>query len=178
MATTTGERDGQDAGDRKSSRSPSGAEGPAVLGSAEVAVVHGCASAEARPGPVGLGKAGEKSRPRDLTPSNSAHGPGHDAIGRSGAGALRAPIESIVRRTIGPPGGSDDLVDLSVIALAGGWLRIAVEDNERARPCAFDVRLLFESTKRELPRVGLALLAGEIVAAHGGRLLARPAMRS
>jgi hypothetical protein len=83
-----------------------------------------------------------------------------------------------VRRTIGAPGGSDDLVDLNVIALAGGWLRIAVEDNARARPDAFDFRLLFESTKRELPRVGLALLAGEIVAAHGGRLLARPPMRS
>ena len=64
-----------------------------------------------------------------------------------------------------------------MIALAGGWLGIAVEDNARARPHAFDFLLLFESTKRELPRLGLALLAGEIVAAHGGRLLARPAMR-
>jgi hypothetical protein len=126
---------------------------------------------------VGLGKAGEKSRPRDVTPSNGAHGPGHDAIGDSGARALRERIESIVRRAIGASGGSNDVVDLSVIALPGGWVRIAIEDNAWARPDAFDFLLLFESTKRELPRVGLAV-AGEIVAAHGGRILARPAMQS
>jgi hypothetical protein len=34
---------------------------------------------------VGLGKAGKKSRPRDVTPSNGADGPLHDAIGDSGA---------------------------------------------------------------------------------------------
>jgi hypothetical protein len=50
---------------------------------------------------VGLGKAGKKSRPRDVTASNSAHGSGHDAIGDSGAGAVGVRIETIVHRAIG-----------------------------------------------------------------------------
>jgi hypothetical protein len=112
-----------------------------------------------------------------VTLSNSAHSTAYEAIGDSDAGALRERIESILRRAIGASDGSDDLVDLTVIALPGGWVRIAIEDTVRAWPDALDFLLLFESAKRELARVGLAV-AGEIVAAHGGGILARPAMRS
>jgi hypothetical protein len=110
-----------------------------------------------------------------VTASNSADSPGHDASGDRGAGALPDRIESIVRRAIGASGGSDNLVDLSVMALPGGWLRISIEGNARARSDALDFLLLCESAKRELARHGLAV-AGEIVAAHGGRILARPAI--
>jgi hypothetical protein len=108
-----------------------------------------------------------------VTLSNSSH----DPIGDSGAATSRERIESTLRRAIGASAGSDDLVDFSVIALPGGWVRIAIEDTARARPDALDFLLLFDSAKRELARVGLAV-AGEIVAAHGCRILARPAMRS
>jgi len=52
----------------------------------------------------------------------------------------RAPYASGSRASCAGPSAqraeADDLVDFSVIALPGGWVRIAIEDNARARPDA------------------------------------------
>jgi hypothetical protein len=84
---------------------------------------------------------------------------------------LPALIDAIVRDAIDKAGGSQ-AVDMRITSLPKGLIWISLEGDETGYLKEFDVWQVFDTTKRELGSLGLSVF-GEIVTAHGGRILAR-----
>lgn len=85
---------------------------------------------------------------------------------------LPALIDVILRNAIDKAGGRQEDVDLQLTSLPNRLIWIALEGTETGRLEKFDVWHVFDAAKRELGSLGLAV-AGQIVTAHGGRILVR-----
>jgi hypothetical protein len=85
---------------------------------------------------------------------------------------LPALIDVILRNAIDKAGGRQEDVDLQLTSLPNGLIWIALEGTETGRLEKFDLWDVFDAAKRELGSLGLAV-AGQIVTAHGGRILVR-----
>jgi hypothetical protein len=85
---------------------------------------------------------------------------------------LPALIDVILRNAIDKAAGRPQDVDLQLTSLPNGLIWIALEGTETGRLEKFDMWDVFDAAKRELGSLGLAV-AGQIVTAHGGRILVR-----
>jgi len=80
-------------------------------------------------------------------------------------------IALVVRGAIVEVGGSSEAVDVRVSSLPEGWIRVGLEETGMGTDDIDFVRLL-DATRHALVVLGLAV-AGGVVSAHAGRLLAR-----
>src|SRR5262249_44010819 len=84
---------------------------------------------------------------------------------------LREAVALVVRDAVEEAGGSANVVDVRVSSLPEDWIRIGLEDAGTGTD-GIDFFRLLDATKRALADLGLAV-AGEMVTARAGRLLAR-----